>query len=50
MRHALIIIGLLAFFPLGLLLFTNHFGIAIRITNYVYFIFLFGVVYEIIKK
>ena len=50
MRHALIIVGLIAFFPLGALLFTNHFGVAIRISSYIYFILLLGVIYEIFTK
>ena len=32
----------------GILLLTNHWGIAIKITNYMFFVLLLGVVYEII--
>jgi len=39
---------LLGFVPVGLLLLTNHWGMAIRITNYLFIILLFSVIYETI--
>jgi hypothetical protein len=39
-------VGLTGFLGIGMLLFTNHWGLAIKITNYLYFLLLVGVGYE----
>jgi len=39
-------IALLGFVAVGVLLFTNHWGMAIKITNYLYFLLLGLVIYE----
>lgn len=41
-------VGLVGFLGIGILLFTNHWGFAIKITAYLYFILSVGVIYEII--
>ncbi len=41
-------IALFGFVAIGALLLANHWGMAIKITNYLFFILLFSVVYEII--
>ncbi len=41
-------VALLAFAAVGILLFTNHWGMAIKIANYLFFVLLAVVVYEII--
>jgi hypothetical protein len=39
-------IALLGFVAVGAVLFTNHWGMAIRVTNYLYFFLLGLVIYE----
>ncbi len=51
MKQSLVLlIGLLGFIPVLILLFTNHFGVAIRITNYIFFILLLGVIIGVFAK
>lgn len=43
----LIFFGLMGFVAVGVLLFTNHPGFAIKITNYIYYTLFIGVVFEL---
>lgn len=44
----LLLLATFGLLGVGVLLLTNHWGVAIKVIDYLFFIFLFGVVYEII--
>lgn len=46
----LIAVSLFSFLAVGGLLFSGHGGFAIKITNYIFWVLLAGILYEIIKK
>lgn len=47
---SLLAISLLGFLVVGGLLLTNHPGFAIKITNYLFFLLLVGIIYEKVTK
>lgn len=46
----LLAISLLGFLGVGGLLLTNHLGFAIKVTNYLFFLLLVGIIYEKVTK